>query len=65
MSYGLLRVTFILPDIKFFATMQDCVGIWRVQKGKLDEGYLYKRSEALDVTDLLHEVTTIITQGIM
>lgn len=38
--------------------MQDCIGIWKVQKGKLDEGYLRKRAEELDVVDLLHEVTT-------
>lgn len=38
--------------------MQDCIGIWNVQKGKLDEGYLHKRAEELDVVDLLHEVTT-------
>lgn len=38
--------------------MQDCVGIWRVQKGKLDEGYLKKRATELGITDLLREITT-------
>ncbi|MBI4066242.1 hypothetical protein HY411_00855 [Candidatus Gottesmanbacteria bacterium] len=42
--------------------MQDCVGIWHVQKGKLDESYLVKRADELGVADLLHEVTTITIQ---
>ncbi|MBI2405001.1 hypothetical protein HYV22_02375 [Candidatus Gottesmanbacteria bacterium] len=42
--------------------MQDCAGIWRVQKGKLDEGYLRRCADELGVADLLHEVTTITIQ---
>lgn len=38
--------------------MQDCVGIWRVQKGKLDEAYLRKRAEERGITDLLNEIST-------
>lgn len=40
--------------------MQDCVGIWRVQKGKLDKVYLRKRAKELDIADLLLEVTIAI-----
>lgn len=38
--------------------MQDCVGIWRVQKGKLDEPYLHRRADELSVTQLFDEITT-------
>lgn len=45
-------------DLRSDRHMQDCIGIWRVQKGKLDEAYLRKRAEELDVVGLLLEVTT-------
>lgn len=45
-------------EIRSERHMQDCIGIWKVQKWKLDEGYLRKRAEALGVVGLLHEVTT-------
>lgn len=38
--------------------MQDCIGIWKVQEGKLDEGYLKKGATELGITDLLHEIST-------
>lgn len=37
---------------------QDCVGIWQVQKGKLDKEYLRKRAEDLDVTEFFSEITS-------
>lgn len=56
---GLLRVAFITLDTKL---MQDCVGIWRIQKEKFDEAYLRTRAGELGVTHLLREVTTTTTQ---
>jgi len=38
--------------------MGDCVGIWCVQKGRLDEDYLKKRASELGVTGLLAEIST-------
>ncbi len=49
-------------DLRSERHMQDCVGIWRIQKGKLDEAYLGRRADELGVTDLLHEVTTTTIQ---
>lgn len=37
--------------------MRDCIGIWHVQKGKLDEKYLYQRAKQLHISDLLKSVT--------
>ena len=42
--------------------MQDCVGIWRVQKGKLDEEYLRRRVNELSVTQLFDEISSTIRQ---
>lgn len=36
--------------------LSDCIGIWRVQKGKLDENYLLRKAGELGVTDFLSEV---------
>ncbi|MBI3955757.1 nucleotidyltransferase [Candidatus Gottesmanbacteria bacterium] len=38
--------------------MGDCVGIWRVQKGKLDEAYVLRRAGELSVTALLKEIAS-------
>ncbi len=38
--------------------MQDCIGIWQVQKGKLDEVYLRRRAGELFVTQLFDEIIT-------
>lgn len=42
--------------------MQDCIGIWKVQKGKLDEHYLHRRANALSVMQLFDEITTSTLQ---
>lgn len=36
--------------------MNDCIGIWRIQKGKLDMVYLHKRAKELAVVELLARV---------
>lgn len=36
--------------------MRDCVGMWKVQKGKLDEAYLFTQSKKLGVDSLLKKV---------
>ncbi len=36
--------------------MRDCVGMWKVQKGKLDEKYLFAQAKKLGVEKLLKEV---------
>ncbi len=36
--------------------MRDCVGIWKVQKGKLDENYLFAQAKKLKIDHLLTEV---------
>jgi hypothetical protein len=36
--------------------MRDCVGMWKVQKGKLDEAYLFEQAKTLGVEKLLKEV---------
>ncbi len=36
--------------------MRDCVGMWLVQKGKLDEKYLLGQAKKLDVANLLSQV---------
>ncbi len=69
MTIGRTRISLIAPEdliltklvwckeLRSDRHIQDCIGIWRVQKGKLDEGYLDKRTKALGVVDLLREVT--------
>lgn len=34
----------------------DCVGIWQIQKGKLDEKYIASRAKALSLTELIQKV---------
>ena len=36
--------------------MRDCVGMWQVQKGKLDEKYLFEQAKKLGVETLLKQV---------
>ena len=36
---------------------RDCIGIWQVQKGKIDTGYLQKRAKELGVNKLLQDVS--------
>lgn len=36
--------------------LRDCIGIWRVQKGKLDENYIGRKAKELEVSDLLKEI---------
>lgn len=35
---------------------RDCVGIWKVQKGKLDEQYLKKNAVTIDILDMLEKI---------
>lgn len=49
-------------DIRSDRHMQDCVGIWRIQKGKLDEAYLHRRASELSVTQLFDEITSATPQ---
>jgi len=35
---------------------RDCVGMWKVQKGKLDEKYLFAQAKKLGIEKLLKEV---------
>lgn len=37
--------------------MRDCIGIWHVQKGRLDKKYLTRRAKELGITELLKKVT--------
>lgn len=69
MIIGKTRVSMVAPEdliltklswckqLRSERHMRDCVGIWRIQEGKLDEAYLGKRAAELGITDLLQEVT--------
>ena len=46
-------------EIRSERHLNDCAGIWRVQKGKLDEHYLHRRARELSVLDLLLEISSI------
>lgn len=46
-------------EIRSERHLLDCAGIWRVQKGKLDEHYLRRRARELSVLDLLREISSI------
>ena len=37
--------------------MRDCVGMWKVQKGKLDETYLFAQAKTFGIGSLLKEVS--------
>ena len=45
-------------EIRSERHLNDCAGIWSVQKGKLDEPYLRRRARDLSVTELLTEIST-------
>lgn len=36
--------------------LRDCVGMWKVQKGKLDEAYLFEQAKKIGVESLLKNV---------
>ncbi|MBI5620132.1 nucleotidyltransferase [Candidatus Gottesmanbacteria bacterium] len=70
MTIGRTRVSLIAPEdliltklawckeLRSERHMGDCVGIWRVQKGKLDEAYVFRRAGELSVTALLKEIAS-------
>ncbi len=37
---------------------RDCIGIWKVQKGRLDEVYLHKKAAQLEISNLLAQVAS-------
>lgn len=44
-------------EIRSERHLNDCAGIWAIQKGKLDESYLRRRAKEFFVTNLLSEIS--------